>query len=61
MELWLRMKAVDELVCYVMKPDGTDGCCVSFAAKEYAAGENGLWLDGAIMWIVDVFLPNNPN
>jgi hypothetical protein len=25
MELRLWMKAADELVCYVMKPDGTDG------------------------------------
>ena len=61
MELRLWMKAADKLACYVMKPDGTDGCRVSFAAKEYAAGENGLWLDGAIVRIVDVFLPDNPN
>ena len=51
----------DELAAFVMKSDGTDGCRVAFAAKEYAAGENGLRLDGAIVRIVDVFLPNNPN
>ena len=61
MELRLRMKIVDKLACYVMKSDGTDGCRVAFATKEYTAGENGSGLDGAIVWIVDVFLPNNPN
>ena len=61
MELRLRMKAADELACYVMKPEGTDGCRVSFAAKEYAAGENGLRLDGAVVRIVGVFLLDNPN
>jgi hypothetical protein len=55
------MKVADELAAFVMKSDGTDGCRVAFAAKEYAAGENGLRLDGAIVRIVDVFLPNNPN
>ena len=61
MELRLRMEAANELACYVMKPDGTDGCRVSFAAKKYAAGENGLRLDGEIVRIVDVLLPDNPN
>jgi hypothetical protein len=61
MELWLRMKVADELACYVIKPDGTDGCRVAFPAKEYAAGENGLWLNGAIVRMVEVFLPYNPN
>jgi hypothetical protein len=48
MELRLRMKVADELACYVIKPNGTDGCRVAFAAKENAAGENGLRLNGAI-------------
>ena len=61
MDLRLRMKVADELACYVMKPDGTDGCRVAFAAKEYAAGDNGMRLDGAIVRIVDIFLPDNPN
>jgi len=58
MELRLRMKAADELACYLTKPHGTDRCRVSFAAEEYAAGENGLRLDGAIVRIVDMFLPD---
>ena len=46
---------------HVIKPDGTDGCRVAFAAKEYAAGENGLRFDGATVRIVEMFLPDNPN
>ncbi len=61
MELQLRMKAVDEMACYTIKSDGTDGCRVAFLAKEYAAGDRGLRLNGAIVRIVDVFLPDNPN
>ena len=61
MELRLRMKVADELACYVIKPDGTDGCCVAFAAKEYAVGENGLRLNGSIVRMVEVFLPDNLN
>ncbi len=61
MELRLRMKVADELACYIIKPDGTDGCQVTFATKEYAVGEKGLQLNGAIVWMVEVFLPNNPN
>ena len=34
MELWLRMKVMDELARYTIKPDDTDGCHVSFLAKE---------------------------
>ena len=61
MELWLRMKAVDDTACYTIKCDGTDGCRVAFLAKEYAAGDRGLRLNGAIVRIVDVFQPDNPN
>ena len=49
------------MACYTIKSDGTDGCRISFLAKEYAAGGRGLRLNGAIVWIVDVFLPDNPN
>ena len=60
-ELWLRMKVADELACYVVRTNGTDDCRVGFMAKEYAAGEKGAKLDGVIVRIVDVFLPDNPN
>ena len=61
MELRLRMKVADELACYIVRTNGTDGCRVGFAAKEYAAGQKGAKLDGVIVRIVDVFLPDNPN
>ena len=61
MELRLRMKVVDEMACYTIKPDGTDGCRISFLAKEYATGDRGVRLNGAIVRMVEVFLPNNPN
>jgi hypothetical protein len=55
------MKVPNELACNTVRTDGTDGCRVSFVAKEYAAGEKGAKLNGAIVRIVDVFLPDNPN
>ena len=33
MELQLRMKVADELACYIIKPNCTDGCHVVFAVK----------------------------
>ena len=59
MELRLRMKVMDKMACYTIKPDGTDGCCVSFLAKEHATGDRGVMLNGAIVRIIEVFLPDN--
>ena len=61
MELWLSMKVADKLACYIMISDDTDGCRVAFSVKEYAAGKKGSRFDGAIVHIVDVFQPENPN
>jgi len=61
MVLRVRMTAPDELACFVMGDDGEDGCRVAFLAKEYSAGERGLGLNGAIVRIVDVYLPANEN
>ena len=44
---------------FVMGDDGEDGCRIAFLAKEYAAAERGLTLNGAIVRTVDVYLPNN--
>ena len=35
MELGLRMKVVDEMACYTIKPGGTDECRDLFLAKKY--------------------------
>ena len=59
--LRVRMTAPEELACFVMGNDGKDGCHVAFLAKEYAAGERGLGLNGAIVRIMDVYLPDNKN
>jgi hypothetical protein len=52
---------MDELAACAMKPNGSNGCRVAFAAKEYAAGDNGSRLNGAVVRLVDVFLPDNKN
>ena len=52
---------MDEMACYTIKSDGTDGCRVAFLAKEYAAGDRGLRWNGAIVRIIDVYLSDNPN
>ena len=49
------------LACYLVKSDGTDGCRVCFAAREYASGETARVLDGALLRITDVFLCDDPN
>ena len=61
MEFRVRMMAPEELACYIMGADGKDGYRIAFLAKEYAAGERGLRVNGAIVWIVEVFLPDNEN
>ena len=45
----LRMLVQNELACFAINPDGSDGCRVAFAAREYAAGENGRRFDGALV------------
>jgi hypothetical protein len=41
--------------------DGSDGCCVCFAAREYAVGVGGQRLDGASVWIKEMVLPDDDN
>ena len=45
----------------IMNDDGSEGCRVCFAAREYAAGDNDRCLDGAIVKIVEVFTADHPN
>ncbi len=60
--LRLRMtNAANELACYAIGRDGSDGCRVGFTAREYAAGGNGPRLDGAVVEIVSVFTPDSEN
>ena len=61
LRLCLRSFMEHELACYTINPDGSDGCCVGFAAREYAAGENDLCLDGMIVLLVEVFTADHDN
>ena len=49
------------LAGYVIKDDGTEGCRVCFAAREYAIGNTASKLDGAILRITAVFTPDCAN
>jgi len=57
----LRMLVQNELACYAINPDGSDGCHVAFAAREYAAGENGRRFDGALVRLTAVYSPEDEN
>jgi hypothetical protein len=57
----LRLVEVSHLDGYAVNDDGTDGCRVCFAAHEYAIGPNAQLLDGALLRITEVFLPDTAN
>ena len=61
LRLHLRSFVEHELAWYTINPDGSDACRVGFMAREYAARENYLRLDGAIVIIVEVFTADHPN
>ena len=63
MGLHLRLRSFvhHELACYTTNDDGSDGCCVCFTAREYAAGDNDLRLDGSIVKLTDVFTAEHEN
>jgi hypothetical protein len=55
------MKATNKLACYIIGSDGSNGCHAGFMTREYAARDNGPWLDGAIVEIMTVFTPKSEN
>ena len=57
----LRLIEKTHLAGYAVQDDGTDGCCVCFAAEEYAIGNTVGKLNGAILRIMDVFTPDCAN
>ena len=57
----LRMLMQNQLACFAINPDGSDGCRVAFAAREYAAGENGRSFDGALVRLIAVYSPEDKN
>ena len=59
--LRLRSFVRNELAGYTINDNGSEGCRVCFAAREYVAGDNDHRLDGAIVKIVEVFTADHPN
>jgi hypothetical protein len=59
----VRLCLVEEthLAGYEVRGDGTDGCRVCFTPREYAIGENSQRLDGCLLRIMEVFLPDSEN
>ena len=51
----------NKLAGYIMNDDGSEGCRVCFAAREYVTKENDCRLDGAIIKIVEDFMADHPN
>ena len=54
LRLRLRSFVEHELACYTINNNGSDGCHVCFTAREYAAGDSGIHLDGMIVQIIEV-------
>ena len=50
-----------KLACYTINDDGSYGCRVCFATREYAAGKNDYRLDGAVVKLIDVFTAEHEN
>ncbi len=61
MKLRLRLVDGSHLACYAIKSDGSDGCRVCFAAREFAVGRRGQRLDGCIVVITEMVLPDMEN
>jgi len=59
--LRLRCYVRNKLACYTIEVNGSDGCHVCFTAREYAAGDNDLRLDGATVKITEVFTAEHVN
>ena len=61
MVLRLRMYVRNELAAYSLNPDGSDGCRVGFASREFPAGPNGVRFDGALVRLITVYTADHEN
>ncbi len=61
MVLRLRMYVRNELAAYSLNPDGSDGCRVGFASREFAAGPNGVRFDGSLVRLITVYTADHEN
>jgi hypothetical protein len=57
----LRLVDKTNLAVHKIREDGTDGCRICFTAREYACGPHAHKLDGALLRIMKVFLPDSEN
>jgi hypothetical protein len=57
MVLRFQMMVKNDLASYTICGHGTDGCCICFTSQEFAAGEGGCHLHGAIVRVMDMFTP----
>ena len=57
----LRLVERIHLAGYTVQEDDTDDCRVCFAAQEYANGDIAQHLDGCLLRITEVFLPDSEN
>ena len=59
--LRLQKTGPDSLAAHFVLCDGSDGCRVGFTAQEHSVGARGDFLDGAVVWIFEVYTPDHPN
>jgi len=57
----LRLLEKTNLAVHKVREDGSDGCRICFTTREYAIGENAQRLDGLLLMVTEVFLPDSPN
>ena len=57
----LQLVEKTNLAVHEVRNDGGDGCRICFTAREYAIGENAHRLDGLLLTVTEVFLPDSPN
>ena len=57
----LRLVEGTHLAGYAVRGDGTDGCRVCFAAREYTTPDKAHSLHGSLLRITEVFLPDSEN
>ena len=61
MMLWLRLTLRGELAAYIICDDGSDGCRVAFAKKEYLENDGGQRFDGCIVQLMTVLTGDSPS
>ena len=61
MRLRLVHSAPNEIAAHIILPDGSNGCRVAFAQRQYAAGNGAARYDGAVVEIMNMYTAAHPN